>query len=111
MSNMTTLPHDEARPEMDDLLHVYFQAEMPKPWPPFKTPKPARLKRPVPFWSRYAGRLALAACIALLVASYLTLAGYFPRSQAPTGVERQGGVIGHLDKGKKAAPIPHENPR
>ncbi len=78
--------NEEARPDVDHLLHDYFQAELPHPWPRFQMPRTARSNRPASGWSRYSGRIALAACIALLAAGYLTLAGYFPRVQTPTGV-------------------------
>jgi hypothetical protein len=107
MSNLM-LENEEARPEIDGLLHGYFQAEMPHPWPAFHTPKPNRIKRPASFWSRYSGRVALAASIALLVVGYLALAGFFPRLQAPTGVERQMDDLGMKDpKTKTPAPLPH----
>jgi hypothetical protein len=108
MSNVM-LENEEARPEIDGLLHGYFRTEMPSPWPAFQIPRPMRTKRPASFWSRYGGRLALAASIALLVASYLALAGFFPRLQAPTGVEREMNDIGHIEKGTKTkVPTPHE---
>jgi hypothetical protein len=98
MNNLCSLPNDEARPETDVLLHDYFQAQLPHSWPTFKTPKPTRMKQPASFWSRYSGRLALAACVALLVAGYLTLGGFFPRSQAPTGVQKAMDDLGHKEK-------------
>jgi hypothetical protein len=100
MSNVM-LENEEARPEIDGLLHGYFRSQMPHPWPAFQMPKPTRTKRPASFWVRYGGRVALAASIALLVASYLALAGFFPRLQAPTGVERHINDVGHVDKGPK----------
>ncbi len=106
MSNVM-LENDEARPEIDHLLHGYFQAEMPHPWPAFAMPKAMRTKRPVSFWSRYGGRVALAASVALLVASYLALAGFFPRLQTPTGVEPQTGDIGLKDP-KSKTPMPYD---
>ena len=100
MSNGSTLSNDEARPELDDLLHGYFQTEMPHPWPTFKAPRALPMKPAASLRSRYSGRLALAACVALLVAGYLTLGAYFPRSQAPTGVQELQN-IGQRDKGPK----------
>src|ERR1700687_6229364 len=97
MNNLSTLKNDEARPEMDDLLHDYFQTEMPHPWPTFKTPKAMRTKKTASFWSRYCGRLALAACVALLVAGYLTLGGFFARTQTSTGVTNQTEEIGQKE--------------
>lgn len=104
----TMQKNDEGRPEMDDLLRDYFKAEMPHPWPAFNAPRPMRTKCTTSLWSRSAGRLALAACIALLVASYLALGGFFPRSQGPTGVQ-QINEIGMRDRGPKVAPVPQSN--
>jgi hypothetical protein len=100
MNNLSTY-HDEARPEMDDMLRDFFRAEMPHPWPTFTTPKPLRLKRPATLWSRYAGRLALAACVGLLVAGYLGLSGYFVTPDAGTGLQQGAPMIGHKEKGSK----------
>jgi hypothetical protein len=104
------LKNEEARPDMDALLHDYFQAELPRPWPTFQLPRSERTKRPVSLWSRYSGRIALAACIALLAAGYLTLAGYFPRMAAPTGVEVVNPDISHLQK-DKSGKANSESPR
>ena len=101
MSNLMTRP-EEARPEVDALLRDYFESEMPRPWPAFKTPVAKATT-----WSRYTGRLALAASVALLVAGYLTLAGFFPRTSSPTGIEQKMGPIMHRDKGPKVVvPMP-----
>lgn len=109
MNNLCSLPNDEARPETDVLLHDYFKAELPHAWPTFKTPRPARIKQPASFWSRYSGRLALAACVALLVAGYLTLGGFFPHSQTPTDV-RQMEHIGLRDGPRTViTPAPQNN--
>jgi hypothetical protein len=109
MNNICSLPNDEARPETEVLLHDYFQAELPHAWPTFKTPKAARKKQPASFWSRYSGRLALAACVALLVAGYLTLGSFFRRSQAPYGgLEQVAPSIGMKDP-KTNAPAPQNN--
>jgi hypothetical protein len=98
------IQHEEARPEMDDLLHDYFKAEMPNPFPAFQAPLPARTKRPVSFWSRYSGRLALAACIALLAAGYMSVASYFPRLNDSAGIHQVAPDIGKKDKGNKFVP-------
>ncbi len=101
------------RPTVDGLLRDYFQAELPRPWPTFQAPRAARTKRPVSFLSRYSGRIALAACIALLAAGYLTLAGYFPRMAAPTGVEQVSpDMMGqHKKEGKGVLPkVQHDDP-
>jgi hypothetical protein len=95
---------------MDDLLHDYFQAEIPHPWPTYKMRMPVQTKPAVSFWSRYSGRLALAACVALMVAGYLTLGGFFAPSQGSNGVDRIIKDIG--DRGKDPRPgtqKPHVN--
>src|SRR5437667_10780783 len=104
MSNLATIPNEEARPEMDNLLHDYFQAEMPHPWPTFQAPRPMRLKTPASFWSRTGGRLALAGSIALLVLGYLALGAFFPRSQ--TGLEKATDDIGLKEKRNPGTPKP-----
>ena len=104
MNNISTLKNDEARPDMDVMLHDYFQAALPHPWPTFKPPSTTRTRRPAPVWARYAGRMALAACVALLIAGYLTLSGYFPRPHTPSGVVPLHN-IGMKDKG---GPTPHK---
>ena len=86
MNSVPTFTDDEARPDVDALLRGYFQKEMPCPWPMLSAPMPVRSRQADNTWLRYSGRLALAACVALMVAGYLTLAGYFPRSQSPDGV-------------------------
>jgi len=95
MTNLSTAKNDEARPHVDAMLHDFFQAELPKQLPAFKVPFPAH--RTASFWSRSASRLALAACVALLVAGYLALAGNFPGQQNSNGVEPVGGQIGKKD--------------
>ncbi|HZZ80768.1 MAG TPA: hypothetical protein VFE62_19860 [Gemmataceae bacterium] len=99
MSNM--LKNEEVRPEMDDLLHDYFKAELPNPFPAFQAPLPARTRRPASIWSRYSGRIALAACIAALAAGYVSLAGFFPRLNNATGIEQVVPNIAHKEKGGK----------
>jgi hypothetical protein len=101
---------------MDDLLHDYFQAEMPKPWPTFKAPKQARAKKSETLWSRYSGRVALAACIALLIAGYWSVTGDTPTARTSNGVETVGPDIAAKDKGPngvrpKVAPRPQEPDR
>ena len=106
MSNMIPAPHDEARPEVDELLHDYFQAEMPKSWPAFKAPRPARTKQSESLWSRYSGRLALAACVALLLGGYLALSGYFPTPTLSNGIEDATRPAAIRDKKSKQTPKP-----
>jgi hypothetical protein len=104
--NPTMQKNDEARPELDELLHDYFQAQIPQPWPTFKAPLSLRQNRTASFWSRSAGRMALAACIALMVAGYLTLGGFFPTMQAPPGATKEANDIG-MKEPKRATPTPH----
>ncbi len=99
MNSTLAEKNGDARPEMDVVLRKYFHAEMPHPWPRFNAPLGLRMSQPVSFWSRYAGRLALAACVTLLVAGYLTLSGYFPRTVAPNGTSDLHLNIGSKDKG------------
>lgn len=82
MSNLTLYKNDEPRPEMDELLSDYFEAEMPKPWPGFQAPKPMRTRETPSLWSRYGGRMVLAACVALLIAGYWSLSGTTSSPQA-----------------------------
>lgn len=83
--NSTSEKHDEARPDVDRLLHGYFQAETPHPWPRFRAPVTLRANEPAPAWSRYSGRMAMAVCVAILVGGYIALSGYFPRPVANEG--------------------------
>jgi len=104
MSNLTLYKNDDFRPEVDEMLSDYFQAEMPSPWPAFKAPKAMRTRETPSLWTRYSGRLALAACVTLLVAAYWSLSGLIPAGDAPMGLERVGNPIGHgHDKTKKPA--------
>lgn len=73
----STEPKDE---DLENLLHAYFQAELPTPWPEMKAPQhsasPAFSSNgkapvlPMPTrtrtWVRWRSRLALAASVALL---------------------------------------------
>ena len=98
--------NDEGRPNVDVVLHDYFQAELPHPWPTFRMPRTMRSESS---WSRNIGRLALAACIALLVAGYLTLSGFFPRQPASNGTELQPRILGSKEH-KGARPTPNIGP-
>jgi hypothetical protein len=110
MNNLATF-NDEARPEMDDLLHDYFHAELPNPWPTFKAPTVTWLKRPATIWSRYSGRVALAACVALLVGGYLALSGFFVAPDAGTGLQPVTPNVAKKDKGSKVnIEIPPDGP-
>jgi hypothetical protein len=104
---MNSVMIDEGRPEMDGLLHDYFQAEMPKPWPAFKAPQTVQTKSSASYWSRSLARVALAVCVAMLVAGYLMLGSFFPRTQPPIEVEKAASDAAIREKGaKKITPAP-----
>src|SRR5471032_260860 len=105
MNNMMQ-KNDETRPELDELLHEYFQAQLPQPWPTFKAPVTLRQKRTASFWSRSAGRIALAACIALMVAGYLTLGGFFLATQGPSVTTKGAEDMSFREKSKSVTPTP-----
>lgn len=110
--NNTIQQNDEARHEMDDVLHDYFKAELPHSWPAFQEPRQVRTKAAPSLWSRYAGRLALAASIASLMAGYLMLGDHFPRTQQASGVQdlNQDMSLRERDKKKNTAtPAPQRN--
>ena len=103
MNNQSTMKQEEGA--VDGLLRDFFQAEMPHPWPAMRLSYTTPARRVGSFWSNISGRFALAASIALLIAGYLTLSGYFPRQQATTGVESLQ-EIGTREKPRKAAAPP-----
>ena len=78
--------------EVDELLRGYLRGQMPHPWP--AAPVPAR-RRSASVWRRPFPRLALAASVALLVASYLALAGRFSRETTSAGPEVVAPDIAH----------------
>jgi len=116
MNPLSIAKNEEGRPSVDELLHDFFQTKMPQPWPTFKFPvkgngngKTKVSGAPTPhrvgsFRSRYTGRLALAACVTLLIAGYLTLSAFFPQQQNPSGAES---IAPPMGKGLKEARTPH----
>jgi hypothetical protein len=67
--------------ELDGMLRAYYRAELPNPWPSLEVPaarndilpmRPAARRFPM-----LRSRLALAACVAFLVAGPLALSAYF----------------------------------
>src|SRR5262249_41689368 len=101
LTMIARMPHIDDMPahDVDGVLHDFFRAEMPKPWPQsaaLEEPAPPRLLRKR-VWSRNTSRWALAASIALLVAGYLTLAGSFSNS-AKTGLGEGSWEIGSKPK-------------
>lgn len=77
------LQHDE----LDGMLRLYFQAQMPKPWPAFRQPalvaKPNRSSSGLSWRSR----LALAASVAILLVSQIWLARSFHDEHRPNVTE------------------------
>jgi len=104
MNERTVVQSEGGRPEVDELLREFFQAQMPQPWPALRLPNVPQARRVGSFWSRYAGRVALAACVALMVTGYLTLAGSFPEAPLSTGIETTVPEIGMKDRSKKTTP-------
>ena len=71
---------------IDALLGAFFRAEMPSPWPAFRSPTKTRLALAQTHAGRhpvYAGRLALAASVGLLFLGSWLLPAVTPR--APLG--------------------------
>jgi hypothetical protein len=67
--------------EVDRLLHDFYQAELPDPWPPL----PVRLPLRGPVVRRYSlplVRLAVAASVVLAFLAYWVLGGLFPQPSA-----------------------------
>lgn len=100
MNNVTHRKNEDTHPEVDGLLRDFFRAEMPHPWPALNVPRTTspRIRRVGSFWGGTSARLALAACVTLLVAGYLTLSAFFPQRQVPIAVEGQGREIGQIEK-------------
>ena len=104
--------------EVDGALRQYFRSAMPEPWPAAPrvaeektTPEPRRLTL-VRFF-RVPVRLAVAACVALLVIGYLALQSWFPDPQPVTGPQVDSPAIGlrplspghSLDRTKSGRPV------
>jgi hypothetical protein len=64
-------PLSSVQDDVDRLLQGYFQREIPKPWPEWKAPAPAKKSRGI--FKPWRSRLALAASIALLFMAQLLL--------------------------------------
>jgi len=84
LDNRAKPPEDE----VDHLLRAFYQRELPNPWP-MLTPQSSVRNRIVPLqpvarrFPMLRTRLALAACVAFLVAGPLGLASFF----SPTSTE------------------------
>jgi hypothetical protein len=72
--------------ELDNVLHVFFQAEMPKPWPELKPPVETAIgQEPLHRLPRISpSRLALAASVAILLGTQSLLYHAFKVDEPPT---------------------------
>jgi hypothetical protein len=92
--NATTPPTGGSPDDLDRRLGAFFRGEVPTPWPtlraPVRTPAPVRGTGTLP-----AGRLALAASVAVLLVGGWLLSGRLPGP--PTA--------GSLDNGTATVPM------
>jgi hypothetical protein len=105
---MTRVPDQPTSPgdDLDALLRAYFRAEMPAPWPAFRTPAEARA---LPFRGRATAALPpWAGRAALIAASLLLLAGMavMPRPNI-SGRDHAGALptLGAPSAGKRVVPL------
>jgi len=80
--------------ELDSMLRAYYQAELPNPWPSLEAPAARNdilpMRPPVRRFPMVRRRLALAACVAFLVAGPLALSAYFSGSNSQSPEIPQG---------------------
>jgi hypothetical protein len=81
---------------VDDLLHAFFRAEAPVPWPTLRVP--ARdARRANPRLQRHgialSSRFALAAAVALFVLGYWALSSRFPENPSDPGTTVNSGPL------------------
>ena len=83
---------EQNRGNIDALLHAYFRAEMPDPWPVLNPPaeEPRNLVFPSKGWSLIRSRLVLAACVAVLLVGSWFLAKSLPSYTIPSGNPNNG---------------------
>src|SRR5436305_1456121 len=81
--NSLSRPNGRAEPDVDRLLHEFFLAELPDPWPRSPVPRPAA-RPPLARRPRHFARYALAASLVLALAGYWAIAGLFPAASAPS---------------------------
>jgi hypothetical protein len=89
----TTSPTNRRGPDdLDDLLGRFFRGEVPTPWPETPAPviTPAVSHRPA---ARSAGRVALAASVAALLAGGWFLSGRLPAPAPSAGSLESGGAV------------------
>jgi hypothetical protein len=67
--------------ELEGMLRAYYKAELPNPWPSLEAPAARNnilpMRPPMRRFPMLRSRLALAACVAFLVAGPLALSAYF----------------------------------
>jgi hypothetical protein len=79
--------------DVDRLLHDFYRAEMPDPWPRLALPSRAPARPAAPRFARSFFRLALAASIVLGLLAFWGVRGLFPEDVA-TGIGVTGPEIG-----------------
>ena len=95
---------------VDSILRQFFRSAMPDPWPAWKAPAekvavlPQSSRRPL-FWSRFA----LAASVALLLASQLWLAKSY-RPPEPSETTNQPGPVDVATKPQVSSSGPDAGP-
>lgn len=95
-----------ARPDdLDELLHAFFQAEMPDPWPALEPPA-MRVRPPDRWRSRWRSRFALAASVALLLTGSLVLSARLSAPDAANVEPGTGEIIGSRPGAHKKLPVP-----
>jgi hypothetical protein len=74
--------------ELEGMLRAYYKAELPNPWPSLEAPAARNdilpMRPPVRRFPMLRSRLALAACVAFLVAGPLALSSYFSGAKTDT---------------------------
>src|SRR5256885_2034348 len=98
---MSAMNENTSLAEVERRLRDFFQDEMPHPWPAAPRTESAPAAR------RGSGlRLALAASVALVLAGYLALAGFFPRTVPTQALDVQGPHIADRPTHHSAQPAP-----
>ena len=96
--------------DIDQTLRDFYRAEMPSPWPTMRAPArtlPMPRRSAKPAWMRSLSRLAVAACIALLLIGYLAVASLFPRENGVArSLKQVGPDAARGDPMPKFDPIP-----
>lgn len=115
---MTALPPPEGRPragdDIDPLLRAFFQAELPRPWPPAPKTPPPTVGAPEPASAggrRPAkARLTLAASVALMASAAWLVSG--PGERPGVAGSQPGVDIGEVIDGVAEKPkLPEADPK